>query len=107
VYREIKGEDQMSSHRKHSKKKVSSDPKPQTIPLFGCNPDGRITDILTKNHGWMPIRVANAYYLQNVLDLIEYSGKKFNKLWYAIDQELKRRQSASEIKPRSYEASLD
>jgi hypothetical protein len=83
------------------------DPKPQTIPKFGCDQDGRIVNVFTKRYGWRPIRAVNAYYLQNVLDLIEQAGKKFNKPWYALDQELKRRQSTGEIKPRSQNESVE
>lgn len=92
-----------ASDKKHLGVEKGSDPQPQAIPHFSYDAEGRIVDVFTKQYGWKPIRSVNAYYLQNVLDLIEQAGKKFNKCWYAVDQELKRRQSAGEIKPRSNE----
>ena len=93
-----------ASDKKHIGGEKGPDPKSLVIPHFGCDSDGRIVDVFTKQYGWKPIRAVNAYYLQNVLDLIEQAGKKFNRCWYALDQELKRRQSAGEIKPRTHSA---
>lgn len=98
-----------ASDKKYIGQGASAEPKQQvqSIPLFSCDATGRIVDVFTKQYGWKSIRTVNAYYLKNVLDLIEQAGKKFNKCWYALDQELKRRQSSGEIKPKSHEVSVD
>ena len=98
-----------ASDKKYIGQGASAEPKQQvqSIPRFSCDANGRIVDICTKTCGWQPIRTVNAYHLQKVLEIIEQEGKKFNKCWYAIDQELKRRQSSGEIKPKCHEVFVD